>query len=276
MVHEATVLAIAGSDPSGGAGIQADLKTMTSIGVYGATAITCLTVQNSLGVQKIHALDSYFVQQQIQSVLDDHLVTHMKIGMLGSVNVVRMMNTVLQEFKGTVVFDPVLAATTGESLLEGDGLEFLKTNFLNHISYLTPNKQELESLAGTTVQTVEGGIECAKLLLARYPKMKGIIVKGGHFDTTETSIRDILILQNGKQVESKRQRIANNNLHGSGCTYSSALSSYLLLENSAEDAFRKSSDFMDTVIQRGKNIQIAKSNVNGPLIHHLYRQEINK
>lgn len=276
MLHEATVLAIAGSDPSGGAGIQADLKTMTSIGVYGAAAITCLTVQNSLGVQKVQPLEPDFIKQQIQSVLDDHLVTHIKIGMLGNLDVVRMVNTILEDFKGTVVFDPVLAATTGESLLSGDGFEFLKTNFLNHISYLTPNRQELESLAGTTVQSQEDGIGCARSLLARYPKMQGVIVKGGHFGTDEASIRDILILQNSEQIESNRQRIANSNLHGTGCTYASALSSYLLLENSAEDAFRKSGDFMDSVIQRGKNIQIAKSNTNGPLIHHLYHQEIDK
>ncbi len=274
MLREATVLTIAGSDPSGGAGIQADLKTMTSIGVYGAAAITCLTVQNSSGVQKVHPLESDFVEQQIRSVLDDHFVTHIKIGMLGRLDVMQMMCKVLEEFEGTVVFDPVLAATTGEPLLHGDGLEFLKTKLLSHISYLTPNKHELELLAGATAQTVAEGIECARLLLARFPKMKGVIVKGGHFDTANSRIRDIMILQNGQQVESKRQRIANNNLHGTGCTFSSALSSYLLLENSTEDAFRKSCDFMATVIQQGKNIRIAESNSNGPLIHHLYHQKI--
>ncbi len=275
LLREATVLAIAGSDPSGGAGIQADLKTMTTVGVYGAAAITCLTVQNSLGVQRVHPLDPELVKQQVQSVLDDHFVTHIKIGMLGSLEVVQVMSTVLEDFEGTVVFDPVLAATTGESLLSGGGLEFLKTKLLGHISYLTPNRQELESLAGDSVKTIEDGIQRAMSLLAKYPSMKGIIVKGGHFSTGQSIIRDILVLQNGKQIESKRQRIVNHNLHGTGCTYSSALSSYLLLEKSVEHAFKKSCDFMGTVIQRGNKIQIAKSNTNGPLIHHLYHHEID-
>jgi hydroxymethylpyrimidine/phosphomethylpyrimidine kinase len=270
LLKEATLLTIAGSDPSGGAGIQADLKTMTTVGVYGAAAITCLTVQNSLGVQGMYPLDPDFVERQIQSVLDDHFVTHIKIGMLGSLKIVQMIQKILLNFEGTVVFDPVLAATTGESLLQGDGLELLKTKLLAYISYLTPNRNELESLTGKSVQTVEGGIGCANVLLEKYPKMEGIIVKGGHFDTENTNISDILILQNGGQIESKRQRIASSNLHGTGCTYSTALSSYLLQGYGIEAAFKKTGDYMGSIIQAGLDRQITKSNTNGPLIHHLY------
>lgn len=270
MLEETTLLAIAGSDPSGGAGIQADLKTMTTVGVYGAAAITCLTVQNSLGVEEVQPLDPDFVERQIQLVLDDHFVTHIKIGMLGSHKIVQMMYKILYNFEGTVVFDPVLAATTGESLLLGNGFELLKTKLLAHTSYLTPNKKELELLAGKSVQTVNDGIRCAESLLVDYPKMKGIIVKGGHFDTEQSNISDILILQNGDQIESKRQRITCSNLHGTGCTYSTALTSYMLLGNCVESAFRKTGSFMNNIIQAGIGRQITRSNTNGPLIHHFH------
>ena len=272
MLKDATLLAIAGSDPSGGAGIQADLKTMATVGVYGAAAITCLTVQNSLGVQEMRTLDPDFIERQIQSVLDDHFVTHIKIGMLGSLKIVQMIQKILFNFEGTVVFDPVLAATTGESLLQGDGLEFIKANLLAYVSYLTPNRNELESLTGMSVQTVDDGIKCANVLLEKYPEMKGVVIKGGHFETEKSNISDILMLQNGEQIESKRQRIASSNLHGTGCTYSTALSAYLLQGYGIEAAFRKTGDFMSEIIQAGLNKQITKRNINGPLTHHLHTE----
>lgn len=271
--QEATLLSIAGSDPSGGAGIQADLKTMTAIGVYGAAAITCLTVQNSLGVERVHPLAPDFVQQQIQSVLDDHFVSHIKIGMLGSMGLVKIVSDILRDYKGTVVYDPVLAATTGESLLSGDVLELLKTNLFSHISYLTPNRQEFEYLTGRSVKSEADGIECAQYLLTCYPEIKGIIVKGGHFSTEESNICDTLVLRDGKMFESKRSRIASKNLHGTGCTYSTAFSSYLLQGNCVEAAFKKTGEFMGEIIQAGLNKQISNSNTNGPLMHYLH---INK
>ncbi len=266
---ESTLLAIAGSDPSGGAGIQADLKTMTSIGVYGAAAITCLTVQNAGGVQDILPLEPDFIQQQIQAVLDDHAVSHIKIGMLGNPGIVNKISELLSTFKGVVVCDPVLAASTGESFLAHDCLECIKTNLLANITYLTPNRHELESLTGKTVLTDKEGIECARSLLAIYPAMKGIVVKGGHFGEEKTTISDYLLLQTGKQIESTRQRFASDNLHGTGCTFATAYSSYLLLGNSAENAFTKAGDFMETLILGGKDKQISKSDSNGPLLHHL-------
>lgn len=273
MPIQPTLLSIAGSDPSGGAGIQADLKTITAIGVYGAAAISCLTVQNSHGVKNIQALAPDFVQAQITAVLEDHTVTHIKIGMLGTVAIAKGIHNILEEYSGTVVYDPVLAASTGESLLTGDGLQCLKKQFLMNVSFLTPNVSELEQLSGGTIRGTEDGIRCAEVLLAQYPKMKGIIVKGGHLASDKDTISDYLVLANGTNYESKRKRIANSNLHGTGCTYSSALASFLCLGNDPESAFQKAGAFMDNVIRAGINIQLVKENVNGPLLHYLCKNQ---
>lgn len=268
-MNSPTLLSIAGSDPSGGAGIQADLKSMTAIGVYGAAAITCLTVQNSRGVQQIRPLDSDFVRAQVQAVLDDHTVTHIKIGMLGNTEIVETVAEILQFFKGTVVYDPVLAATTGESLLAGDGIGCLTQKLLPYISYLTPNIHELEILTDHSIHTATEAIACARNLLGLFPDMKAIVVKGGHLDDKNPLIGDFLILQEGTVRESRRQRINNNNLHGTGCTYASALASFLCLGESPTEAFQKTGMFMDTIIRAGVGVQIVHKNMNGPLLHSL-------
>ncbi len=269
MQNESTLLSIAGSDPSGGAGIQADLKTMTMIGVYGATAITCITVQNARGVQSMYPLDPVLVQQQIQAVLDDHIVSHIKIGMLGNSDCIRMVSELLDDFQGEVVLDPVLTASSGGTFITEKSLACIKTNLLPKITYLTPNRHKLGALTGRTVQTDSEGIECAKSLLNDYPSIKGVVVKGGHFGEETSIITDYLILQKGTQEKSTRQRIPNNNLHGTGCTFASAFSSYLLLDNSVGKAFQKAGVFMENVILAGKTKQISKSASNGPLLHYL-------
>ncbi len=269
MKQTPTLLSIAGSDPSGGAGIQADLKTMTTIGVYGAAAITCLTVQNSRGVQDIKPLAPDFVRAQIQAVLDDHRVTHIKIGMIGDTAIVEAVADILQNFKGTVIYDPVLAATTGESLLAGEGLECLKREFLPFVSFLTPNIFELESLTGRLIYTVTEAVESARSLLEAYPYMQGVVVKGGHLDETNSIIRDYLVLQGGSVKESKRKRINNNNLHGTGCTYASAFASFLCLGNMKENAFQQTGIYMDSIIRAGIGVQIVNKNMNGPLLHSI-------
>lgn len=269
MPIQPTLLSVAGSDPTGGAGIQADLKTMTAIGVYGAAAISCLTIQNSRGVRNIQALAPDFVQAQIEAVLEDHSVTHIKIGMLGTLEIAQKIHTILKGFTGTVVYDPVLAASTGESLLTGSGLQFLKEHFLMNISFLTPNVSELEQLSGGEIATTDDGIVCAKLLLANYPEMKAVVVKGGHLESTRDTISDFLVMNDGSSCESKRKRVRNSNLHGTGCTYSSALASFLCLGNDPESAFIKAGAFMDKIIRSGVNVQLVKENVNGPLLHYL-------
>ena len=143
----ATVLTIAGSDPTGGAGIQADLKTMTSIGVYGAAAITCITVQNSHGVVNIECLPSDLVYQQIRAVLDDHMVTHVKIGMVGNTDIAMAICDALTEFGGEVIYDPVMLASTGQPLMQEDTAVDMLHAIVSRCTVITPNIHELTRLS---------------------------------------------------------------------------------------------------------------------------------
>ena len=263
-----TLLSIAGSDPSGGAGIQADLKTMTSIGVYGAAAITCLTVQNSRDVHEVKPLAANFVQTQVQAVLDDHNVTHIKIGMTGTIEILKIIGQLLQPFTGEVIYDPVLASSTGESLLQRDGLELVRKELLNRVTYLTPNISELQLLSNKKIHSSTDATACARFLLDTFPSMKGVVVKGGHLDETCPEITDFMVQRDGAIHKSKRKRIPNNNLHGTGCTYSSAFASYRFFGDEAKDAFSLACDYMDTIIRKGTRIDLTRSPDNGPLVHY--------
>ncbi len=269
MKKNATLLAIAGSDPSGGAGIQADLKTMTSIGVYGATAITALTVQNASGVQSIQSLPADFVKAQIEAVFADHFVSHIKIGMLATLPIIKAVAKQLDNYSGSVIYDPVLVASTGKQLTSKKAAKNIYSHLLPYVSYLTPNRLELEYLTRKKIKNQADAIQSAQKLLATLPSMEGIIVKGGHFGNKQSTISDFLILHNGKLVESKRKRISNSNLHGTGCTHSSAFASYLLLNNSSKKAFLLAGAYMEKLILQGKKVQLSNSNTNGPLSHHL-------
>lgn len=264
-----TLLSIAGSDPSGGAGIQADLKTATSIGVYAASAITCLTVQNAGGVQTLEPLAPSLVREQVAAVLADHTVSHIKIGMTGTKEIIGVLEKLLSTFTGEVVLDPVLAASTGEDFFKTDGVGLLKNHLLQHISYLTPNKKELEQFTGKSIQTLPEALASARQLLSEFPGIKGIIVKGGHLDPDAEGIIDCLVQQDGSVTESRRSRLGNVNLHGTGCTYASAFSSYLCLGSGPASAFLQAGNYMDSIIKAGVKKSVSKSSSNGPLLHCL-------
>ena len=142
------ILTIAGSDPSGGAGIQADLKTFTAAGVYGAAAITSLTAQNTKGVRAVQPVAPEFVKQQVKLVLEDLPVSHIKTGMIGTAAIARILGEILHDFPGEVICDPVLSASDGAPLLEGSGLDDFKRHLLGNATVITPNLPELSKLSG--------------------------------------------------------------------------------------------------------------------------------
>lgn len=264
-----TVLTIAGSDPTGGAGIQADLKTMTAIGVYGAAAITCITVQNSLGVSESVPLDSGLVVRQVEAVLADHHVTHIKIGMIGAIDIARALGNLLAVFHGEVIYDPVLASTTGQSLLNCSSLDELNDQLISKVTVLTPNCSELEQLCQQKLATAEDAIRGARGILARHEHLQAVIVKGGHLEAGRSDICDYLVLKSQEIETSKRTRIQSVNLHGTGCTYASAFASFHCLENDYRQAFFLSAAYMDRVIRKSSAILLVKSGADGPLVHSL-------
>lgn len=266
------ILSIAGSDPSGGAGIQADLKTFAALKVYGGAAITCLTAQNSLGVFSCLPVSPEFVKKQIELVLDDLPVSHIKTGMLGTDEVAGAIAGVLRDFSGEIICDPVLTASDGHELFRATKTNAGLLALLNTATVLTPNLPELAALTNMSLDTPQKAVKEATALLARYPRLRAIILTGGHIREKSGSVEDFLILkqESGPVVlTAKHARITTKNTHGTGCTFASAFAAYHLLSGNDQDAFFKAVAFMETLLRQSANLALGRG--NGPLAHHLFR-----
>lgn len=231
-----TALTIAGSDSSGGAGIQADLKTMIANGVYAMTAITALTAQNTTGVQGIFEVTPEFLEQQIDSVFTDIRPDAVKIGMVSSVGLIESIAKKLKQYEAeNIVVDPVMVATSGSRLISEDAIGALKELLLPMATVLTPNIPETEVLSGMEVKTANDMIAAAKYISETYHC--AVLCKGGH----QLNDANDLLYRNGDYKWFNGKRIDNPNTHGTGCTLSSAIASNLA----------KGYD-LDTAVERAK------------------------
>lgn len=269
------VLSIAGSDPSGGAGIQADLKTYTAIGVYGSAAITCLTAQNSMGVVQSLPLPPEFVRRQIELVLTDLPVSHVKTGMIGTGEIALAIVQALRDFSGEIICDPVLRASDGHQLFKADALEAGLAALLGRVTVLTPNLPELEELtAGSPLTTAAAALEAAAALFDRYRNLRAVVLTGGHLPEEEAGmLTDFLLLRKGQGREifpARHPRVRTRNTHGTGCTFASAFAGYHLLDNDYRTAFAKAVAFMDTLLHQSAGLALGRG--KGPLAHHLFRK----
>jgi len=217
------VLIIAGSDSSGGAGIQADIKTVTALGSYAMTAVTAVTAQNTRGVKEITSIPTKNVQKQMTMILDDIGVNAVKIGMLHNVNIIKCVYRVLKKYKlKNIVLDPVMVAKSGTKLINNNSIKYLKKLLLPLSNLVTPNIPEAEVLIGGSISNKKDMIEAAKIILNM--GSKNVLLKGGHLKSK--MICDILATKKGIKVFSKR-KIKTINTHGTGCTLSSALATCL-------------------------------------------------
>ena len=231
-----TALTIAGSDSSGGAGIQADIKTMTMNGVFATSAITALTAQNTTGVQGIYEVSPNFLGQQIDSVFTDIRPDAVKIGMVSSVGLISVIAEKLAAYHaGNIVVDPVMVATSGSKLISVDAIDALKEKLLPMATVLTPNIPETEVLSGMSVKSAEDMIAAAKTISETYGC--AVLCKGGH----QLNDANDLLYRNGGYRWFNGKRIDNPNTHGTGCTLSSAIASNLA----------KGYD-LDTAVERAK------------------------
>ncbi|HVE51845.1 MAG TPA: bifunctional hydroxymethylpyrimidine kinase/phosphomethylpyrimidine kinase, partial [Ramlibacter sp.] len=220
------VLSIAGSDSGGGAGIQADLKTMAALGCYGMTAITALTAQNTLGVRSIHAVPHQVLADQIDAVVEDIGVDAVKIGMLHSADTVRTVAAALRRHGlQQVVLDPVMIATSGAVLIDEQAIDVLVRELFPLAVLVTPNLDEAALLAGRPLNSEADMEAAARHLLHR--GAPAVLLKGGHLPGDTVS--DLLITQEGTPLWMRAPRIASGNTHGTGCTLSSAIASQLAL-----------------------------------------------
>ncbi|MES2862021.1 MAG: bifunctional hydroxymethylpyrimidine kinase/phosphomethylpyrimidine kinase [Pseudomonadota bacterium] len=216
------VLIIAGSDSGGGAGVQADIKAVTAMGGYAATAITAITVQNTLGVQGVHPLDLDLIEAQARAVLDDIGADAIKTGMLGSVAVVERVARILDSCDAPAVIDPVMIAKGGAALLDADAVEAVRTLMIPRAALLTPNAPEAQALTGIAVADLEGQRAAGRALLEL--GAKAVLMKGGHVDGP--TVIDLLMTPVSETLL-EGPRIDTTSTHGTGCTLASAIAAGL-------------------------------------------------
>lgn len=234
-----TALTIAGSDSSGGAGIQADLKTMTMNGVYAMSAITALTAQNTTGVRAIMEVTPGFLQQQIDAVFEDIRPDAVKIGMVSSGELIRVIAERLRFYRAeNVVVDPVMVATSGSALMKTDAVQTLMDELLPLAELVTPNIPEAEILSGMSIRTAEDMEKAAKQISG--DRHCAVLLKGGH------SINDAndLLCADGKITWFEGKRIDNPNTHGTGCTLSSAIASNLAKGFTLSESVRRAKEYI--------------------------------
>ncbi len=260
------VLTIAGSDSGGGAGIQADLKTISANGCYGMSVITALTAQNTLGVSGIHPVPVDFVRLQMEAVLSDIGTDAVKIGMLFSPELIQCVADQLRRFElKNIVLDPVMVATSGDKLLQDEAIEALKKYLIPLADIITPNLPEAEVLLGRKIRTIEM-LEQAAVDLADLG-CSNILIKGGHREGEESD--DLLYLgADKKSVLLHGFRINTNNTHGTGCTLSAAIAAYLAHGKSVEEAVRQAKEYITGAIIKGADYVTGKG--HGP-VHHFYK-----
>ncbi len=234
-----TALTIAGSDSSGGAGIQADIKTMTMNGVFAMSAITALTAQNTTGVTGIMEVSTDFLGQQLDAVFTDIRPDAVKIGMVSSGSLIQMIAAKLREYQAeNIVVDPVMVATSGAKLISEDAIGTLKEVLFPLASVLTPNIPEAEVLSGLEIQTAEDMITAAKVISETYHC--AVLCKGGH----QLNDANDLLYRDGSWQWFRGKRIQNPNTHGTGCTLSSAIAANLAKGFDLDTSVKRAKDYI--------------------------------
>lgn len=258
-------LTIAGSDSSGGAGIQADLKTFSALGVYGASAITAVTAQNTLQVNHACMMPDGMVRGQIEAVLGDLDVGAVKIGMLASSSVIREVSAALEGYPGPIVLDPVMVAKSGDPLLAKDAVNTLRELLLPRADLVTPNYPEAAELleaspARNSEEALSQGYSLQSLGAGN------VLMKGGH--GKESICTDWLVPDRGDPVVLESPRIDTANTHGTGCTYSAAVAAHLARGASLVEAVRRSHEYLAGAIRAADRLRVGHG--HGP-VHHFHR-----
>jgi hydroxymethylpyrimidine/phosphomethylpyrimidine kinase len=243
-------LTIAGSDSGAGAGIQADLKTFAALGVYGTSAITAVTAQNTLGVAGVHVLPAEFVTLQIETVVSDIGCDAVKTGMLANVSIVEAVAAAIEALElPNLVVDPVMVAKGGDQLLDPDAVHAIRVSLLRLARVVTPNIPEAEVLAGMTIRSIDD-MRAAGRQLVRLG-CHAVVVKGGHLAGDESP--DVLVDGTGDTTLSA-PRVATRHTHGTGCTFAAAIAARLALEDTLQDAVRRAKEYVTGSMQQGIDV----------------------
>jgi hydroxymethylpyrimidine/phosphomethylpyrimidine kinase len=255
-------LTIAGSDSGGGAGIQADLKTFAALGVYGMSALTAITAQNTVGVQGVVELPADFVGLQIDVVLTDIGADAVKTGMLSNSEIIAVIAAKMQEYRvDNLVVDPVMVAKSGDPLLRPEARQALIERLIPLAKVLTPNLQEARVLSGLEIESLEAMKEAARAI--QRLGARNVVVKGGHLPG---SLQSIDVLYDGHDfTEFTAPRIATNNTHGTGCTFASAIAAGLAKGRSVPEAVGAAKAYLNAVLLASADLRLGQG--HGPLNH---------
>lgn len=259
-------MTIAGSDSSGGAGIQADLKTFSSLGLYGASVVTAITAQNTEGVHSQFAIPAEMVYNQIVAVMDDLTPSVVKIGMLANADIVHAVADALRGCNIPIVLDPVIVSTSGHRLLSAEALDVVKQRLLPMATVITPNIPEMEALTMMPLGSESEKLEAACYLISI--GARAVLLKGGHESGAEK--RDILYLptENGILEEHMSMpTIPTRNTHGTGCTLSSAIAAYIALGCGLSEAAHRAKEYVTNALMAGADIVLGRG--HGP-VNHLF------
>lgn len=259
------VLSIAGSDPSGGAGIQADIKAVSALSGYAATAITALTVQNTMGVKSVFAIPASVVVEQIETVMEDICPQAIKIGMVKDADIVMAIAGAIRKYKPQyVVYDPVMVATSGDRLIDDNIVGIIESELIPLATLITPNMSEAQVLWRGKIEGIDDMVQSAKDLSGKYNI--NVLVKGGHLKGE--GMCDILCCKNDRRiVRFTERRIETHNLHGTGCTLSSSIATLLAKGLDLENAVCQAKKYVTKAIEMGSSMEIGHG--NGPLWHNV-------
>lgn len=266
-----SVLTIAGFDGSGGAGIQADIKTTSALGCFSTSVLTALPVQNTQGVRKIYPIPVEAVADQIEAILDDIFPDAIKIGMVHTSQLVETIVSTLGKYKKIpIVFDPVMVATSGHRLIEEETITAITEKLFPIADVITPNMDEAAILASMEVKTLEDLYAAGKLIKGL--GCKSILLKGGHQDTS--TITSLFYDENNQYHTFETIKLATHNTHGSGCTLSSAIAAYLAQGKTLFDSVSLGQQYVYKAIENGKDVETGLG--NGPLNHFFNPQKLIK
>ncbi len=267
MKPRSKILIIAGSDSSGGAGIQADIKTVTSLGSYAMTAVTAITSQNTTGVKSVFSIDPMEIERQILFTCNDIKPDAIKIGMLNSLEVIIKIIAILKKMRfKNVVLDPVMVAKGGTKLIDKEAIKLLKNKLIKNVHLITPNIPEAEILSGKKIRNLEDMLVSANLLSDL--GVKNILLKGGHLNSIY--VNDVLFA--GKKLKIfKNKKIKTKNTHGTGCTLSSAIATFL----SCGKPLKKSCELGIKYVNQAIKSNLMYGKGHGP-INHLNSFKLNR
>lgn len=257
-----TALTIAGSDSGGGAGIQADIKTFSALGLFGASAITSITAQNTQGVRGIQAVSPEILQGQIDAVFEDFVVDAVKIGMLQNKEAVEVVAAALRRFVPSYcILDPVMISTSGSMLMNDDAIDRIVGQLFPLATLVTPNIDEARHLSGLAIRNEADMAKAAQRL--QEMGCRAVLMKGGHLPGNE--IADLLYIGSNTPLRFSTPAVETNNNHGTGCTLSSAIAAYLALGKELPEAVRMAKEYITEALVAGGDVRMGQG--NGPVNH---------